>query len=102
MHAFIEARREAEEHLRASGLPCTILRPWYVLGPGHRWPYLLTPFYAVCERLSATREGARRLGLVSLAQMTEALVWAVENPSPDSRVLGVPEIRALAGAERKA
>ena len=23
----------------------TILRPWYVLGPGHRWPYALKPMY---------------------------------------------------------
>jgi hypothetical protein len=26
-----------------SGLNTTILRPWYVLGPGHYWPYLLKP-----------------------------------------------------------
>ena len=96
MHAFIDARREAEEYLRASGLHSTVLRPWYVLGPGHRWPYLLLPFYAVCERLEGTREGALRLGLVSLDQMTAALLQAVENPAPESRVWGVPEIRAVA------
>jgi uncharacterized protein YbjT (DUF2867 family) len=96
MHAFIEARREAEKYLRASGLTSTVLRPWYVLGPGHRWPYLLLPFYAVCERLSRTHESALRLGLVSLKQMAAALLWAVENPAAEFRVLGVPEIRALA------
>ena len=39
MQAYITARREAEALLRATGLPATILRPWYVLGPGHYWPY---------------------------------------------------------------
>jgi hypothetical protein len=66
-----------------------------VLGPGHRWPYLLLPFYAVCERLGVTRESVRRLGLVTLDQMTGALLWAVENPAVEPRILGVPEIRAL-------
>ena len=41
-----------------------------------------------------TRDGARRLGLVTLAQMTRALVHAVENPSSGSRIVEVPEIRA--------
>ena len=94
MQAFIETRREAEEYLRESGLVATVLRPWYVLGPGHLWPYLLVPFYAVCERWGKWQEGARRLGLVSLKEMIAALVWAVENPPGQSRVLGVPEIRA--------
>jgi uncharacterized protein YbjT (DUF2867 family) len=96
MHAFIETRRDAEETLRASGLCFTVLRPWYVLGPGHRWPYLLVPFYAVCERLERTRESALRLGLLSLEQMTAALLWAVENPAPEPRIWNVPEIRSLA------
>ena len=34
MRAYIAARVEAEEAIRASGLPATIVRPWYVLGPG--------------------------------------------------------------------
>ena len=27
------------------------LRPWYVLGPGHRWPHVFLPFYWVCKWL---------------------------------------------------
>ncbi len=69
------------------------LRPWYVLGPGHRRPYALLPLYRVLEALPATREGARRLGLVTLDQMVAALVGAVENPAEEVRVFGVPEIR---------
>lgn len=96
MKAYQEARAEVEAALRGSGLPATVLRPWYVLGPGHRWPYLLKPFYFVCERLPPTRESARRLGFVTHAQMTAALLRAVEDPAPDFRLVTVPDIRSAA------
>lgn len=94
MKAYWEARAEGESLLVATGLPATILRPWYVLGPSHRWPYVLVPVYAIAELLPATREGARRLGLVTLGQMTRALVQAVENPPNGVRIVDVPAIRA--------
>ena len=97
MKAYIAVRAEGEALIRASGLAATFLRPWYVLGPGHRWPHLLRPFYWLCERLPATREGARRLGLVTLPQMLTALVWAVENPSREVQILDVPRIREFKG-----
>jgi uncharacterized protein YbjT (DUF2867 family) len=96
MKAYQEVRAEVEAALRESGLPATVLRPWYVLGPGHRWPYLLKPFYFVCERLPSTRESARRLGFVTHAQMTAALLRAVEDPAKDFRLLTVPDIRTAA------
>jgi hypothetical protein len=71
----------------------TIVRPRYVLGPGHRWPYVLLPMYWLFERLPSTRAGASRLGLVTLAQMTQTLVSAVENPSIGARFIEVPQIR---------
>jgi uncharacterized protein YbjT (DUF2867 family) len=94
MKAYIRVRTECEEILASQPFPCTILRPWYVLGPGHWWPVSLKPIYALLEAIPTTREGAQRLGLVSLSQMARALVWAVENPPVQTRVLEVPEIRA--------
>jgi uncharacterized protein YbjT (DUF2867 family) len=94
MKAYQEVRAEVEATLRESGVHATVLRPWYVLGPGHRWPYLLKPFYYVCERLPSTRETALRLGFVTHAQMIDALVRAVEEPAEEFRVLTVPDIRA--------
>jgi len=55
MRAYSAVRQEGEALVRGSGIAATILRPWYVLGPGHRWPLLLKPFYYVCERLPRTR-----------------------------------------------
>ena len=93
MHEYIAARAEAEASIRASGLHATILRPWYVLGPGRRWPLLLGPAYWLMGLLPSTRESARRLGLVTLPQMIAALVGAVERPASGVRVIEVPQIR---------
>ena len=98
MKAYIRVRQEGEAILKHLGLTATILRPWYVLGPGHRWPAALAPLYALFENIPATRNGARRLGLVTLDQMAAALLWAVENPPIESRILDVPAIRAIPGA----
>jgi hypothetical protein len=43
--------------------------------------------------LPATRDGARRLGLVTLEQMIGTLIWAVESADMESRIVDVPEIR---------
>jgi uncharacterized protein YbjT (DUF2867 family) len=97
MHAYIAARVEGEALVAATGIPATILRPWYVLGPGHRWPMLLLPLYALLRLLPATRESADRLGLVTQAQMTAALLYAVANPpGAGMRIVEVSGIRRAA------
>lgn len=93
MRAYVHVRMQGESLIRAADFHATILQPWYVLGPGHRWPHLLRPLYWLAERFPPTREGARRLGLVTLDQMVAALVHAVENPADGIRVLTVEDIR---------
>ena len=94
MQAYIAVRQEGEARIRASGIPATILRPWYVLGPGHRWPYLLVPFYALAALVPPLRETALRLGLVTIGQMVGALVASIERGPQGVRILDVPAIRA--------
>jgi uncharacterized protein YbjT (DUF2867 family) len=96
MKAYQQARAEAEAFIASKARNATFLRPWYVLGPGHRWPYLFYPVYRVGEKLPATRESARRLGLVTIGQMLSALVLAIENPPRGIRILQVPDLRAAA------
>ena len=97
MHAFIAARQEGEALVRTSGIQATILRPWYILGPGHRWPYLLVPIYTVLRWFPTSRDGARRLGLVTRRAMIAALVRAIDTPpAGDARIVEVPEIRQAA------
>lgn len=95
MHAYIAVRTECEAAIDSAGLNATILRPWYVLGLGHRWPYVLLPIYKVAELVPQTRDGARRLGLVTLEQMLRALTFAVENPVQGTRLMEAPEIRSV-------
>jgi uncharacterized protein YbjT (DUF2867 family) len=98
MRAYIAARQQGEALVRASGLRATILRPWYVLGPGHWWPYALVPMYTVLRWLPATRSGAERLGLVTRRDMLAALVRAVASPPSELvRIVEVPQIRGKAG-----
>ncbi len=93
MHAYIAPRVGCERAIRDSGMNATILRPWYVLGPGHRWPYMLKPLYWLAERIPSKRGAARRLGLVTLEQMVDALAACVDAPARGVRVVEVPEIR---------
>src|SRR5437667_867566 len=95
MRAYIAARAAGEAAIAGAKLTATILRPWYVIGPGHRWPILLKPLYWIWELLPPTRDTARRLGLLTLEQMVAALVRAIEEPPPIGtiRIVDVPAIR---------
>jgi uncharacterized protein YbjT (DUF2867 family) len=96
MHAYVAARAQGERAIAAAGLTATFLRPWYVLGPGHRWPVVLVPLYSLAALVPAWRAGAQRLGLVTLTEMVDSLVRAVEDPPPvgTRRIVDVESIRA--------
>src|SRR5688572_23255606 len=93
MRAYVEVRRQGEEMLRARGLDATIFRPWYVLGPGRRWPYVLLPAWWLFRLLPGTRKLTERFGFVTLDEMTASMVRAIEDPPRGVRIVEVPEIR---------
>lgn len=93
MQEYQAVRAEGERLIREKGLPATFVRPWYVLGKGHRWPVALIPLYALARLYPPTREGANRLALVTLEQMTRTLTWAVENPTAEVQILEPPHIK---------
>lgn len=98
MRAYVDVRMRGEALVRewAFANPnrrTTFLRPWYVLGPGHRWPYALVPLYWAMEAIPTTRDRARALGLVTIAQMVATIVNAVEAAPTSERTVGVPGIR---------
>ena len=96
MRAYLDVRAAGEALIRQAQLTATILRPWYILGPGHRWPVALLPIYKIMELFPPTRASAQRLGLVTLHQMVQALVRAMEHPPPRDtiRIVDVPGIRS--------
>jgi len=95
MRDYIAVRRECEAAIVAAGLVATILRPWYILGPGHWWPLALQPIYRLLEQVPATRDAARRLGLVTIQEMLVTMLWAIEQPPSGRQVIEVQEIRRL-------
>jgi nucleoside-diphosphate-sugar epimerase len=95
MKEFIAVRSAGEQMIRESGINATFVRPWYVLGPGHWWPYAILPIYWLLEKIPSKREAAERLGLVTIHQMLNALIWAVENPPSGVQIVDVPRIREL-------
>ena len=93
MKAYIQVRMECERIIRDSTLPATILRPWYVLGPGHRWPIILIPAYKLLESMPTTRATAIRLGLVTREQIVAALESAIVQGPSGLRILETGAIR---------
>ena len=95
MAHYLWVRSLGETMIREAQLCATILRPWYVLGPGHWWPKAILPFYKIAELFPPTRAAAQRLGLVTIEEFVKALVRAVEDPprAGRQRLLDVPAIR---------
>lgn len=99
MKEYQAVRAEGEKLIRESGMNATFVRPWYVLGPGHRWPYFFLPAYWLFERIPSTREQTKRLGLVTIDQMLKTMVNAIENPAEGIRILDVADIRRAGGVQ---
>lgn len=98
MRAYVDVRMRGEALVRQltskdASRSATFVRPWYVLGPGHRWPYLVIPVYWMMGAIPSTRERARELGLVTISQMVRTLVRCVEDPPHGERVVSVPDIK---------
>ena len=93
MRDYIAVREEGERLVREMAMPATFLRPWYVLGPGHRWPYAILPFYWLWMIPPRSRDTARRLYPVTLSQVLHAMVDAVEHPPDTLRIIEAPEMR---------
>ena len=93
MQAYVGVRAEGERLTRAAGLRATFVRPWYVLGPGHRWPYAILPLYWLWMLSPKSRDTARRLYPVKLRQVLRTLADAVDAPPEEVRVVEAMEMR---------
>ena len=83
MHDYQVCRAACEKMILQSQLKTSILRPWYIIGPGHYWPLTLLPLFKLLEVIPTTSAKAKALRLVYLKQMLHTLVYAVENPPAD-------------------
>lgn len=92
MKDFQDVRREGEGYLLTKGFPCTFIRPWYVLGPGHWWPVFLLPAYGIAKLVPAWKEKAKAFGLVTIGQMIQTLADVAEAPPQRVRIIEIPQI----------
>lgn len=94
MKAYVAVREEGERLVRETALPATFIRPWYVLGPGHRWPYAMLPAYWIWSLFD--RETSARLYPVKLARVIRAMADAIEHPPDGVRIIEAPQMRLTA------
>lgn len=95
MKDFQTVRKEGETYIRSKGLNGTFIRPWYVLGPGHWWPLLLLPLYGIASLIPSLRTKAKAFGLVTIKQMLNTLVKAVEAEPQELRLVEIEEIKKI-------
>lgn len=96
MKDFQQCRAEGEAAIRATHIPATFIRPWYVVGPGHYWPLLFQPVFTILEWIPSTSQKAKALRLVTLKQMLHTLLNAIESmPATDVRIIEIDEIRKM-------
>ena len=93
MRDYVAVRAEGERLVRESGMAATFVRPWYVLGPGHRWPYLILPLYWLWALNPKSRDTARRLYPVKLRNVVRAIADAVDRPPDGVRIIEAPAMR---------
>ena len=93
MKDYVAVRAEGESMIRSLNTNATFIRPWYVLGPNHRWPYLILPLYWMWMLSPKSRDTARRVYPVKLAKVVRAIADAVDAPPNGVRIIEAPEMR---------
>lgn len=95
---WASAWRTCRVELSESGLNATIVRPWYVLGPGHSLAVSSAVALHYRATLPSTHDSARRLAPVTLREILRTLEAAVEDPPSGVRVVEAPQIRNSSAA----
>ena len=93
MREYVSVREEGEAMIRDLFINATFIRPWYVLGPGHRWPYLLLPLYWLWMLSPSSRDTAQRLYPVKLKRVIQSMVEAIDRPQAGVRIIDARELR---------
>ena len=95
MHNYQQARRRGESIVKSSGIPCTFLRPWYVLGPGHWWPVIFQPIFFFAKMIKSLRRKIIHREYITIRQMIAALRVAVKNTPMYVMVMEIEDMKKL-------
>jgi nucleoside-diphosphate-sugar epimerase len=90
---YLNIRLEGERLIMMSRMNATFLKPWYIIHPSHKWPYLLLPIYKLFTVIPRTRETALNLALLKLKNVVNAILFAINNPANGIRYMRARQIR---------
>lgn len=93
LKAYVDVRVEGERLIKESGMNAYIIRPWYIIGPGHYWPLILAPLYFLAGLIPSLKDKAIDLGLVKLEKVIKSLMYAVDNPMPGVRIITMKQLK---------
>lgn len=93
MKGFISVRKQGEKLIIDSGMNAVFIKPWYVLGPGHYWPYMILPLYWLFMLIPPFSKTAKRLYPVKLKNILNAIVHSVENPVKGIQSISTSELK---------
>lgn len=82
-HAYHDTKWRAEELVRASGVPATILRPGVIYGPGDDMVTHLTKMIRFAPVFPVVGRGEAVLQPVDVRDVADAVVAALERPAAD-------------------
>jgi uncharacterized protein YbjT (DUF2867 family) len=63
MHDYQVCRAKCEKIITQTLLKASILRPWYIIGPGHYWPVLFLPLFKLSKLFLQRRQKQKPCGL---------------------------------------
>lgn len=92
---YQQARKSGERILTKSGIPCTFLRPWYVLGPGHWWPIIFQPLIYLAKLNSFWKRLVEEREFISIRQMIAALTLSVKTTPMYVMVMEIADMKRL-------
>lgn len=95
MKEFQKAKSSAEEYINSLNLPHVFVRPWYVLGPGHWWPYLFFPLFKLLECIPSTAKKAKAFGFITIRQMINSLKYILKHLDEVPDIVEIEEIKRL-------
>ena len=85
-YPYLEAKWQAEQAVKASGIPWTIFRPSVIFGPGDGFINVLAGLVRRAPVIPVVGDGKSRFMPVSVAEVAQAFVRALDDPAARGQV----------------
>ena len=86
-------RKQGEAYVLSKHLPCTFIRPWYVVGPGRYWPLCFLPVYGLAKTVPQWKQKAKGKEFIGINPLLRTITKAIETPPQKQRVFEVSHMK---------